>query len=112
MIIKFEMVPNPGFSRKGIHASKTTALIAKVDQPIEIRAWRDIPCANTDHGPLPMLLWMTNASPKPKILKPTNNINTLNGFKSQRPLALHGTCGIVLCGRKNSMKALVDTGRA
>jgi hypothetical protein len=31
-----ERVPNPGFSRSGIHRRRTRVLIAKVEIPIEI----------------------------------------------------------------------------
>jgi hypothetical protein len=43
MITTFEKVPNPGFSRNGIQARRTTALIANVDQPIVIRRFCETP---------------------------------------------------------------------
>jgi hypothetical protein len=52
----FERVPNPGFSRRGIHRSRTSALIAKVDQPIVMSRRLEIPCVSTDHGAFPMSL--------------------------------------------------------
>jgi hypothetical protein len=52
----FAKVPNPGLSLSGIHRSRTTELIANVDQPIVISKRFDTPWANTDQGALPMLL--------------------------------------------------------
>ena len=56
MMTMLEIVPKPGLSRRGIQASKTSALIPKVDQPIVISRFLEIPCANTDQGPFPILL--------------------------------------------------------
>jgi hypothetical protein len=56
MITIFERVPKPGFSRNGIHNSKTTVLIPKVDHPIVISRCFEIPWANTDHGAFPISL--------------------------------------------------------
>jgi hypothetical protein len=50
------MVPKPGFSRSGIHKSKTTVLIAKVEKPKEISNLFETPSARTVHGAFPVPL--------------------------------------------------------
>ena len=102
MIAILARVPNPGFSFNGIHNNKTTVLIAKVDQPIVMSSLPATPCASTDHGAFPIVLWIRSESPRPKINRPKKRTPTREGFMSQRDFALHGVCGTVLCGRKNS----------
>jgi hypothetical protein len=86
----FEIVPNPGFSLRGIHKSKTNVLIAKVDQPIVISSLPETPCANTDHGAFPMVLCIRSESPRPKINNPKKRTATREGFKSHLELAVQG----------------------
>jgi hypothetical protein len=95
MITIFAIVPNPGFSRRGIQRSSTNVLIAKVDIPIEISNLFATPWASTVHGALPVLLWTNNESPKPKINNPKKRIAVRGKDKSHRCLAAHEVWGIV-----------------
>ena len=106
MIAILARVPNPGFSFNGIHNNKTTVLIAKVDQPIVMSSLPETPCARTDHGALPIVLWIRSESPRPNMKRPKNKTDTREGLSSQRDCALQGVCGTVLCGRKNSINGL------
>ncbi len=106
MIEMFARVPKPGFSFSGIHSSKTNVLIAKVDQPIVMSSFPETPCAKTDQGAFPIVLWIRRESPKPKMNKPKKRTATREGLRSHREDAVQGVCGTVLCGRKNSTNGL------
>jgi hypothetical protein len=94
----FESVPKPGRSPSGHQKKRTTAEIRKVAVPIFNEVLKDKPCANTDHGALPVKEFTSSASPKPKIVKPNQRIATRLTERSQRPEPVHGVIGIVLCG--------------
>ena len=106
MIAILARVPNPGISLSGIHSNKTRVLIAKVDQPIVMSNLPETPCAKTDHGAFPIVLWISSESPRPKMKRPKKSTPTREGFKSQRDLAVQGVLGTVLCGRRNSKNGL------
>jgi hypothetical protein len=80
----------------------------KVSKPISELKVLAKPCASTDHGALPKLDWISNESPRPKIKSPKLRIDTRDTDKSQRFAARHVVTGIVLCGRKKSMKREVN----
>ena len=64
------IVPRPGICFKKIHKNNTHELITAVDAPIDQSVFLDIPCAKTVHGLTPTPADISNASPKPKRLKP------------------------------------------
>jgi hypothetical protein len=80
----FAKVPKPGFSFKGIHKRSISVLMAKVETPIEMFNLLATPCARTVHGALPVLLWTSNESPKPKTKRPKQRIALRDNDKSQR----------------------------
>jgi hypothetical protein len=95
IITMFEIVPNPGRSPNGHQKKRTIAEIKKVAEPILIPVFKEIPCAKTDHGALPVWELTINASPKPKIVRPKKSINTRPTDKSHRLFPVQDVVGMV-----------------
>jgi uncharacterized membrane protein YqgA involved in biofilm formation len=99
---KFKNVPNPGFSRNGIHKRRTAQLISQVDHPRLIPVLREIPSERTIHGEFPRRDCTNNDSPIPNRKSAAARIPTRNGARFHREFARQGVMGIVRCGRNHS----------
>src|ERR1039458_8737963 len=95
MITRFEMVPNPGRWRSGIHARRMTQLTRAVAQPSEICACLAMPSANTVHGEAPHWDCTSRPSPNPNAASPPKSGTTILGRADQLFRARQGVTGIL-----------------
>jgi hypothetical protein len=91
-------VPNPGFSRSGIHNRSTKRLTRKVLCPTDRSNCVDRPWERTVHGEFPIFETIRSDSPIPKRNKPNERILSLVKLSDHGEVAVQGTVGTVLLG--------------
>lgn len=108
IMTKFETVPKPGLSFSGNQSKRTTALIKKVDSPIDNGVCRDNPCASTDQGAFPICDWINSESPNPKTVSAENRMSVRLGVTDQRCEAVQGVRGMVLAGLRKWINRAIE----